>query len=149
MPTDLQIAENVRDLLRADGEVSLVYITANFEPFSSQGRPDVVFVPRNAPTHCFCVELRFGRRKPLSPAAAAALPEHLAFVRSAVEFPTVEFAFATDEHLEPGVTTSLIEQNVRPFSGVTDAVDLSDRMTRWTRLVLNSIKSADRSSEIS
>jgi hypothetical protein len=136
MSTELQVAENVSTLLRAHGEVSLIYITANFEPFSSQGRPDIVFVPREAPTHCFCVELRFGRRRALQPAAISALAEHLSFVRSTVEFPSVEFAFATDEHLEPTIATLLLEQKVRPFSGVTDAADLADRMIRWAKLVL-------------
>lgn len=134
MFNEVQIAENVRNFLRPYGDVLLPYITANFEPFSSQSRPDIVFVPRIAPTNCFCIELRFGPRRQLQPALLSSLTEHYQYLRSQVECRVFAFAFATDQNLEPEVAAMLMEQKVRPFSGVTGADDLAHRIMTWTQL---------------
>jgi hypothetical protein len=43
---ELAFAEKIQRFLQAVGTASLEYITAEFQPFSNQQRPDVVFVPR-------------------------------------------------------------------------------------------------------
>lgn len=44
---ELAFAEELRDLLNSHGSARLEYITAEFQPFSNQQRPDIVFAPRH------------------------------------------------------------------------------------------------------
>lgn len=127
--TELDLANRLSELLRVHGDVSLQYITANFEPFSSQTRPDVVFTSSSG--DIYCVELRFNRSRPVSGALFASLPEHASFVKSQAEGGNVHFAFATDADIP---FDAIPPSDIRIFSGIVGPTDLADRILRWTAL---------------
>src|SRR5215216_3192820 len=94
---ELQVATTALQELRGYGTVELQYITAEFEPFSSAQRPDIVFWPNSGPNEGrpFVVELRM----PVNANRELPTPENIREHQEFVDADSTDylyFALATD-----------------------------------------------------
>ncbi len=118
--------------LKPLGDVSLVYATAEFAPFSNQFRPDLVFVPSigRKSGQIFFAEFRFGRSKRLSQEEVALLPEHRSFVYESEG--EIEYALATDEKLPPDTLAWLGEHDIQALDSIKSTSDLVAAILDWS-----------------
>lgn len=133
MPAEIDIANEAIALLRRHGDASLVYLTAEFAPYSSQNKPDISFVPQSGKQagEIFVIELKLLSGRQLLPHQAMSILEHRSFVAESVEEGTCHFAFATDESLTPDTVHLLHGGNVYVIVDIQNAQDLAHRIMQW------------------
>lgn len=131
--TNLRVAREALELLRDGGFVDLKYLTAEFEPFSSGDRPDVVFVPNVGSNagRVFVVELRLtlpssGRMPPV-----LALAEHRRFIQEDLDGRYMFFAVATAVAVAPDVRAALAIEGVHVLEGIAGGKALALALLRW------------------
>src|SRR5688572_19086378 len=98
MRNELEFAEHVAEHLHAHGNVELRYITAEFAPFTSQFKPDVLFQPKSGPNRgtLYFVEFKLAHGRPLLPHEIGALVEHRQFAMESIGIPDIRFGYVTD-----------------------------------------------------
>lgn len=133
--TALEIATKVSHLLSRRGDTSLLYLTAEMEPYSSQFKPDILFVPARGPNsgESFFVELATFRPRRVARNYTRVLPEHRDFVIESSDSVTLHYGFATDENLDNELQTALIAQNIKVFVQVKSGEQLAEEIISWTK----------------
>ena len=133
MQSELDIANEALCLLRDLGEVSLVYLTAEFAPFSNQKRPDICFVPKQGRKagEVFVTEFKLLPGRSQLPFQVASIIDHQAFVAESVDQAACHFAFATDALLAPEVLTLMSGQNIHAITEVRDGRHLAAKIVQW------------------
>lgn len=132
--SNLEIASEAVGHLQGFGHVQLAYLTAEFEPFSSAQRPDLLFTPLEGPNagQMFVVELRMAMN-PLRPVPSLAiLREHRQFVADDTS-ENVSFALATDRAVEMASLAESAGDGIAVFDHVTSGLDLARRVLRWSQ----------------
>lgn len=133
MRNELELAERVAQHLRAKGAVDLHYITAEFAPFTSQFKPDLLFIPSsglNANVPYF-VEVQLRKGRPLGPHEIAALSEHRRFAIESTGIGDLRFSYVTDVEVDDMSIARLSEQRIRVWSGVSDPDEIARLLLAW------------------
>lgn len=128
----LRVAEEAEIFLRESGDVSLEYITAEFEPYSSAQRPDVVFVPGSGPNagSVFFSELRLSKLPSRALLPPELMAEHRNFIQSDLE-PYLFFSLATSISASEDTRSALAQQDVTLLDGIRSGADLATRLIQW------------------
>lgn len=129
---ELSLATAAAEHLRATGAVELLYITAEFEPYTSAQRPDLVFFPDRGPSSgkSFVVEIRVPRTGRGIPTVEE-LCEHRDFMKTE-EQPLPQFALATNRSVSDDFRYALRANEIEVFDRVTSGKDLASRVLQWT-----------------
>ena len=132
--SNLDVAGTAQALLSAHGTVELAYLTAEFEPFSSSQRPDVLFLPATGPNagRWFVVELR------VDPSARGRLPsvmaliEHRRFLQEDMSGAYLFFAVATHlSNLNDEDRAQLAVAGVEVLMTIDSGRALADAILAW------------------
>lgn len=134
MPNILNFMEQVASslVLKGGGEVSLAYITAEFAPFSSEQKPDVVLRNKDATgTRAYLIEYSLAPVPEDVTYFRDLLREHKEFVISASEIPC-GYAFATCQKVSAEVQTQFwISDGIKLFAEATNPEVLAELIMRW------------------
>jgi hypothetical protein len=135
MQSEFEVAQDALSILRGHGEASLLYLTAEFAPFSNQRRPDILFTPEQGPRagECFVAELKLLALKDLLPHQVRGIIEHQSFVRSSADADaaTCHFAFATDAQIPSEVFESLAAHGIHVVPKIRDGRHLASEIILW------------------
>jgi len=125
--TELDYAKQAVLELGRYGVATLSYETAQFEPYTSQQRPDLLFSPN------------FGRQKGRTIAVELRMPSHLP--RSSVleehrdlvygNEASFQFALATTRTVEEDFRSELHSKNIQLFEAIQSGDDLALRLLSW------------------
>lgn len=132
---ELQIATTAVQELRDHGVAELQYITAEFEPYSSAQRPDIVFLPDSGPNQGlpFVVELRMPVNTSRKLPTLGNLQEHKAFI-DADSPDCVYFALATHCTIDKETRSALCAQGIEVFDSIESGEDLAHRILKWSSI---------------
>lgn len=134
--SNLDAANTAQALLSAQGSVELAYLTAEFEPFSSNQRPDLMFLPATGPNagRWFVVELRVDASARVKLPPVAALIEHRRFLQEELKDAYVFFAVATYlSELDPRDVAELAVAGVEVLGAIDSGRTLADAVVAWAR----------------
>src|ERR1700731_2531263 len=111
MSGELTYASAAADILKLRGKVFIGYVTAGLQPYSSQQKPDISYVPNEGPNagRMFFVELRLFDGARLPRHLLNSLPEHRSFALEGADCDYGGYAFATNAKLEPDTIQRLAE----------------------------------------
>ena len=129
---ELQVATAALRKLGAHGLVELEYMTAEFEPFSSAQRPDLVFWPSSGPNQgrAFVVELRMPKSTHRMLPTPEIVREHRDFVEDSTD--CVYFALATNGKVDDISRSAFSAEGIEVFERVESGEDLANRILKWT-----------------
>lgn len=128
---ELSLATAAAEHLRGNGTVELLYITAEFEPYSSAQRPDLAFFPERGPSSgkSFVIEIRVPRPGRGLPTVEE-LCEHRDFIKTeGHQIP--QFALATNRSVSDEFRCSLQANKIEVFDLVVSGKDLASRVLQW------------------
>lgn len=133
--TNLRVAEEALELLRDVGIVDLKYLTAEFEPFSSRDRPDLIFIPNSGPNagRVFVVELRLRLPSSGLMPSRRALVAHRQFVQEDLVGRYMFFAVATSVTVDSDARAALAIEGVHLLDGVAGGKALALGLLRWAK----------------
>lgn len=136
---NLAYATDAERLLQSSGHAELSYITAEFEPHSSRGRPDLLFYPREGANagRLFFVEMRIELPKSGNPPNVVALVEHRASVQE--EMPETQLYFAVA--VETAATYAeewpeLVSHGIYVLAPIGSGADLASSVLGWSKTAL-------------
>ena len=133
MKKELNYIEEAARELKRYGLVYIGYITAEIEPYSSQQRPDISFIPHSGPNadEVFFIELRlFDNNIPKS--YLDALSEHYNYAQDSAEHEFAGYAFATNVSLSQNYINKLNDMGIYYLGSIDSGVDLSKKILEWT-----------------
>jgi hypothetical protein len=129
---EMDFATSALFALQLHGFVELRYETAQFEPYSSQNRPDILFSPGSGPYRGlpYLVELRMpetlGRRLPTH----QVLVERQAFLKD--QWLALRFALATTRKVDNALRLALSSSQIELFDEIKSGDDLGARILTWS-----------------
>lgn len=135
MLNELTIVTHAVSLLGSLGTASAQYITAEFQPFSNQLKPDLKFIPRigTKTGQSFFLEYRMLDRTP-SKGTLNHLLEHREFVMQALELSFVHYGFALNQNLTEADTQYLARNSIRGIPNIKSGQDLYEHIFYWCRI---------------
>ena len=130
---ELEVANEAARELDNHGFAELKYITAEFEPYSSAQRPDLVFWPGTGPNEgrAFVVELRM----PIIASQTLLSPEVLLEHRNFFETDPPDslcFALATGRSVDESYRSALSNLDIQVLENIASGSDLADRILKWS-----------------
>ena len=131
---ELEYAEGAATILDAHGSSRLTYLTAEFEPFSGQFRPDLTFEPtagRNV-GQVFVAELRFSPRRSRSLPLVETVVEHREFVAEALGRRVV-YALAVGNLVGARDQSRFAERDIKILDMITSGKSLAASVCDWSR----------------
>lgn len=136
----LKTAEAAASRLAEYGSSHLAYVTAEFEPYSSAQRPDIVFVPTDGPNagSTFFTEIRLThetRRALLTPTSLA---EHRAFIQDEFEG-YLFFALAISLKAPERDRAALAGHGIDVLDSVESGEMLASKILTWAQTAVRPI----------
>ena len=124
--SELAFAEQLASVLRSYGESSLVYITAEMQPFSNAQRPDVVWTPSGGgyAGQIFFVEIKLSTKPIVSGRGFRNLVEHREFATEALERAIAGYVFVTNADVPEFSKQFLAENRVHAIANVKTPEDV-------------------------
>ena len=130
---ELEVATTaVRELSR-HGVAELKYIMAEFEPYSSAQRPDVLFWPNSGPHQgeVFFVELKMPASATRRLPSPETLEEHREFLE--IDPPDcLRFALATSRRIDGVTRSAFLAKGFEVLDNIESGEDLARRILRWS-----------------
>ena len=125
---ELRFAEKFCTLLREYGSARLEYVTAEFQPFSNQQRPDVAFLPGSGG---FKGQLVFFEIK-FAPTTwrSQNLAEHRKLALETLDCPIGKYIFVTPHRVADFTKKLLLAKQILTYDSVSDEEDVLLRMGR-------------------
>jgi hypothetical protein len=98
---ELQLVTDLASRLASHGRAELVYLTAEFQPFSNAQRPDLVFVPSSGgwAGQRAVVEFKVEPAPRTTGRSFLNLIEHKEFCEEALEAPIFRYVFVTNQEV--------------------------------------------------
>ena len=114
MSTELEYTTQLTLELTPFGNVSIEYITAETQPFSSQQRPDVVFSPFSGPYQntVIFIEVKLSTKAALLGHFVPAVLEKRAFAAEALERPIARYVYVSATEVPEHSRKLLENENV-------------------------------------
>lgn len=133
--SELEFAEALAMQLGRFGHAELVYITAEFAPFSSAQRPDILFVPKDGPfaRQYVVVELRLAASRLSKARAYKNISDHKAFAEDTLAQGLAKYIVLTTE--APDEVSSRIMSNARIHLLVANLEDVETSTVSIVRLL--------------
>jgi len=131
--SELSIIQETKKLLEAHGESEIVYVTAEFAPFSNQQRPDLQFTPNYADDKVFFIEYKFKPANGFDENYFKSILEHREFVQEDTDI-EIKYAFATNGRIEEKSQQFLVNNGFAVFSKVRSANELFNSIIEWSNL---------------
>lgn len=131
---ELEYAEGAAAILEAHGSIALPYLTAEFQPFSSQFRPDLIFEPtvgRNK-GKVFVAELRFSPRGLAAMPSLLSVVEHREFVAETLGRHVV-YALAVGNAVGTEDRIRFAESDISILDRMTSGEALAAGVLDWAR----------------
>lgn len=130
---ELEVAREAVALLQPRGAARLVYVTAEFEPFSSSTRPDVLFVPEphNGRSDIFVIELRMAGEGEDCSSWTDNFADRKTFVEEDQEDVNVHYGLATSLTADNQFKSRMEEVGVHFFDAIRDAKSLAGVVLDW------------------
>jgi hypothetical protein len=134
MERELDVAQGAVAQLRNYGEASLLYVTAEFQPFSNQQMPDLLFIPSLGPKQAetFLVELRLWGAQELPSHLPMSLLEHRQFAIESLGCSSLNFAFASDKSFDAILRNLLEASGIHILEDIRDASSLAHGIASLT-----------------
>lgn len=131
---ELEVANTAARELRKHGTVKLEYITAEFEPYSSAQRPDLVFWPDTGPNKgcTFFIELRMPANPSRRLPSTDSLQEHKDFLGN---FPpnSLFFAIGTSRKIDDDTFRSDVSsRGIEILDNIESGKDLARKILGWS-----------------
>lgn len=112
------------------GEVEILYVTAEFQPFSNQHKPDLKFIPNNS-KDIFFIEYKSHSKKDLNKNYVESIVEHKSFLVEDTLI-SINYAFATDNDIDHKLVEFLNNKGITVFESVNDSDNLVDKILNWS-----------------
>jgi hypothetical protein len=127
---ELAFATSLCDLLAPSGTTRLEYITAEFQPFSNQHRPDVVLVPRvgGFAGQTVFIEVKLSTKPITDGRRFQNLAEHKEFAAEALETAISRYVYVTSQVVPEFSEAHLRQNNILVCDSVGTASDVIDRL---------------------
>jgi hypothetical protein len=119
---ELEIIEKTGKMLSLVGDIEVVYITAEFAPFSNQKRPDLIFIPKNQKT-VFFIEYKKALPYSFSKYFIEELCEHKTFTEDVLQ-QNITYVFSTDVKIDPILEPYLKKRSIILFDLIKNEDDL-------------------------
>jgi hypothetical protein len=119
-------SERLCSLLGRYGSARMEYITAEFQPFSHQQRPDVVFVPRSGgyAGQVIFIEIRLSSERLLRGPGYQVLAEHREFAVEALDTRITRFIYATRQGIPELSKKILHRRGVDVLDSISNEIDV-------------------------
>lgn len=119
---ELSFAKELSTLLSPFGLVRIEYLTAEFEPFSAQQRPDVVFIPSSGAyaNTTAVIEIRFPRNATILRGSIIQIPDRKDFVAEALNVHVSAYICILDVEVPEFSKELLVRQGIRIIDKVSD-----------------------------
>jgi hypothetical protein len=129
--SELEIIELTGKELTAFGQVEIVYVTAEFQPFSNQQKPDLKFIPNNS--NCiFFIEFKREPKNGYSKHYMSSIIEHRDFLIEGQNL-YLNYAFATDNAVDTDLIEILNLNKISVFTLVNSKEDLVREILNWVK----------------
>jgi hypothetical protein len=128
--SELSIVQETKKLLEEFGNAEILYITAEFAPFSNQRRPDLQFTPKDSDDKIFFIEYKFKPANGFDESYFKSILEHREFVQEDTDI-EVKYAFATTARIDKKFEQFLIDNNIEVFNKIRSAKELFDSIIEW------------------
>lgn len=130
---ELAFAKALCDLLAPSGTARLAYITAEFQPFSNQHRPDVVFVPRvgGFVGQTVFLEVKLSTKSITHGRGFQNLVEHRQFAAEALETTISRYVYVTCQVVPELSKAYLRSHNILVYDSVGTASDVVARLKEF------------------
>ena len=129
---ELAFAKELSSILSPLGLARLEYITSEFEPFSAQERPDIVFTPSNgayANTTIF-IEIRFPRNASILRGSLIQLPERRDFVSDALNARLSKYVCITNVEVPEFSKALLLKTRISVIDKISDPANAAAELVR-------------------
>ena len=128
--SELSVVEGASKLLSLHGESEVLYLTAEFAPFSNQQRPDLLFIRERAgKKEIFFIEYKMNIRKETIADLIKLLPEHREFVQDCIKG-KLNYIFSTNVSLELQLINNLKGHKITAIDSIQNEVDLYDAILK-------------------
>jgi hypothetical protein len=133
LDSELSIMQETKVLLEKLGKAEMVYVTAEFSPFSNQQRPDLHFTPKHSETEHYFLEYKFMPTNGFSESYMKCILEHKVFVNEDANV-SIKYAFGTNVKVDESFQEFLTNNGVTVFSMVSDARKLVGCIIEWANI---------------
>lgn len=130
MSKELEIILETSKILANKGKTEVVYLTAEFAPFSNQQKPDLAFIPENQNNLVYFIEYKTQPLSGYSKEYFESIIEHKKFVVDSIKM-ELRYAFATNEIISAEFSSILSEDDIIVFMAVDNANKLLDEIINW------------------
>jgi hypothetical protein len=133
---ELAFAEELLRLVSAFGLGRLEYITAEFEPFSAQRRPDLILVPSGGAyaNTTVVVEFRFPRNEYILRGSLLQIPERRDFVAEVLNTRPSAYICIVDIEAPEFSKALLLKQGIRVLDKIPDPRAAADALCELLQL---------------
>jgi hypothetical protein len=131
---ELEVAAAATRILNSRGHCELRYDTAQFEPYSSAQRPDLVFSLDSDPYDIFFTELRMPLNATQILPSAEVLEERRRFIASE-HSKNFRFALAADRAVDQNYRQALSARSIELFAEIESGSDLASRVLSWSTVI--------------
>lgn len=129
---ELNIISDLNTLLSLHGDAEIVYLTAEFAPFSNQHKPDIIF---SCDDKILFIEYKIVNKISSEEHFINELKEHKIFVAESIES-SFSYVYSTNAVLNPHLIEKLNSSGIIIFHSVNDAVTLYNEILNLTKHVI-------------
>jgi len=127
---ELNIVTETSHKLSVFGKVEILYVTAEFQPFTNQQRPDLKFIPNNSKDIYF-IEYKSQSKNDIDKNYVDSIVEHKSFLVEDSQI-NINYAFATDNEINQKLVTLLNNKGITVFEAVNDSDILVKKILNWS-----------------
>jgi hypothetical protein len=129
---ELAFVTRMRELLAPYGNVSVEYITAEFQPFSNQQRPDIVFSPHTGgyAGQTIFIEVKLSTKPIQAGRGFTNLVEHKAFAEEALERPIRKYIYVANQTVSEFSSRQLLAQGIIVIDNAESEQRLMEELER-------------------
>lgn len=126
---ELLFIEEFKKKLATYGKVELMYISAEFEPFSNQQKPELVFTPNNNDQRkdVYVIEYKTEPTKGFDDGYTKLITEHKEFILSE-ENVNIKYVFVTNGSVNISLKSTLTNNDIAVFDNVSSVDELSEQI---------------------
>lgn len=132
--TELSIIQETKKRLEKHGDSELLYLTAEFSPFTNQQRPDLKFIFDGLDDFVFFIEYKLEPNQGFDLYYFKGITEHKEFVQENLGV-QLKYAFATNSPLDAKFKEFLKQNDIVVFSIINSSKELFDRILGWAKTI--------------
>lgn len=127
---ELEIINGTEKLLNGLGKTEVVYLTAEFEPFTNQQKPDLMFIGNRKKDCVFFVEYKMDPKLSITDSYISNIIENKKFVGESIE-QKLFYAFATNCFIDNKLQDILLDNGIVVFNNINSSEALYTNILEW------------------